>query len=43
MDWVKVSVKARNLIGQMLTKTPDKRIAIDQVLNHDWLRSLTLR
>lgn len=43
MDWVKVSVKARNLIGQMLTKTPDKRISIDQVLNHDWLRSLTLR
>ncbi|EFJ43603.1 hypothetical protein VOLCADRAFT_119030, partial [Volvox carteri f. nagariensis] len=36
--WPSVSRHARHLVSKMLEKDPDKRIKLEQVLSHPWLR-----
>jgi serine/threonine protein kinase len=37
-DWSSVSENAKNLIKKMLEKDPTKRITIDEIYNHPWIR-----
>nr|CAD7433255.1 unnamed protein product [Timema monikensis] len=36
--WTKVSDDAKNLIQKMMTLDPEKRLSINEVLNHQWLK-----
>nr|CAD7442478.1 unnamed protein product [Timema bartmani] len=41
--WTKVSEDAKNLIQKMMTLDPEKRLSINQVLNHQWLKDKNLK
>ncbi|CAG2053481.1 unnamed protein product [Timema podura] len=41
--WTKVSEDAKNLIQKMMTLDPEKRLSINQVLNHQWLKDKDLK
>nr|CAD7569710.1 unnamed protein product [Timema californicum] len=41
--WTKVSDDAKNLIQKMMTLDPEKRLSINEVLNHQWLKDKDLK
>lgn len=38
-EWKKISAEAKDLVKKLLTKDKEKRIEIEQVLEHDWITS----
>ncbi|XP_059048501.1 ovarian-specific serine/threonine-protein kinase Lok-like [Achroia grisella] len=37
-QWRKISVQGKHLIGRMLTVQPERRITLDEILNHPWMQ-----
>lgn len=38
-EWQKVSEEAKNCIRGLLTVDPNKRLTIDQLANHQWMKT----
>jgi calcium/calmodulin-dependent protein kinase I len=39
--WCEVSEQAKDLVKKMLTVSPEKRITVEQALQHPWIRGNT--